>query len=128
MLSLASAPQGLWAADVRAVHGAAALLRIPEFALFHLAYRRWHGSAASDQQIEPHFVTYLFRQRAPIWVRHLAREVLGRDAEADVRPEDFGVRPTLPPRPQTGRWQGLQCLLLAMVYGTCFLLVTLCAL
>ncbi len=127
MLSLATAPQGLWAADVRAVHGAAALLRIPEFAFFHLAYRRWHGSAASDQQIEPHFVTYLFRQRAPVWVRHLAREVLGWDADARVHPADFGVRPTLPLRPQQARWHGMQRLLLAMIYGICFLLVTICA-
>lgn len=102
---------------------AAGLLRVPEFAFFHLAHRRWFARAASDREIEPHFMLYLYRGRVPFWVRHLARQVLAAAKGGDVQPEDWGATPSLPPLPDP-RGARAQALLLALVYGACFALVT----
>ena len=48
---------------------AAARLRIPEFAFFHLAYRRWFGERASDAMLERRFMAFLYGRRVPVWVR-----------------------------------------------------------
>jgi hypothetical protein len=125
MLGLAATPEELLDEDVQAVRGAAQLLRIPEFAFFHLAYRRWHGTAAEDREIEPHFARYLFARRAPVWVRHLAREIAARRAEGAVGPETYGVEPILPPPIPSWRHRHL---FLALFYLASFVLITICAL
>jgi hypothetical protein len=81
-------------ADVRNVLDAAALLQVSEFCLFQLAYRYWHGSDASEQSIERHFVPYMFRSVVPFWVRQLCRRVLEASADGTLDPVDFGVEPT----------------------------------
>jgi hypothetical protein len=113
--------------DAWRVSRAAGLLRVPEFAFFHLAHRRWFGHAASDAEIEPYFMLYLYRQRVPFWVRHLARQILAAAQGGGVRPEDWGATPALPPPPDP-RAERAQALFLALVYGACFALVTLAAL
>jgi hypothetical protein len=113
--------------DAWCVSRAAGLLRVPEFAFFHLAHRRWFARAASDAEIEPYFMLYLYRQRVPFWVRHLARQVLAAAEGGGVRPEDWGATPCLPPLPN-GRGARAQALLLTLVYGACFALVTFAAL
>jgi len=82
------------AADARDVLTASAVLEITEFHLFELAYARWFGEPAAEHQIEPFFVTYMFRSVAPLWVRQFCREVLSLDADGRLVPEDFGVRET----------------------------------
>ncbi len=125
MFGLAVTPRNLMQEDVQAVARAAALLRIPEFAFFQLAYRRWYGTAARDAEIEPHFAGYMFRGRVPFWVRHLAREVLERHVQEGVRPQDYGVEPVLPEPSGDCPAGKLRPWLLAAVYGGLFLLVTL---
>ena len=57
MLGPIRAPRDGLDDDARAVREAAARLRIPEFAIFHLAYRRWFGERASDAMLERRFMT-----------------------------------------------------------------------
>ena len=84
--------------DVVDVLEAAALLQVTEFELFRLTYRRWHGAAAadgdvSDEVIERYYLPYMFHDRVPAFVRHLAREVVARADEDRLDPRDFGVMP-----------------------------------
>jgi len=81
--------------DVRDVTAAAGILRAPEFEIFHLAFARWHGRKASDAQLEPLFVNYLFREQAPPWVRHFTRAVIDDERQGRLDPTKFG----LPARP-----------------------------
>lgn len=128
MLGLATMADGLLDEDARMVRHAAAVLQLPEFGFFHVAHRRWFGDPASDREIEPHFVGYLFGRRVPLWVRHLAREVMERSQRGPVAPEDYGVDPVLPRLPASAPAEHAREALLALVYGALFLLVTLCAL
>lgn len=113
--------------DARMVHVAANLLRVPEFAFFRLAYERWFGGRPADAEIEPYFMLYLYRRRVPPWVRHLARQVIGRNQYEPVAPEDFGARPVLPPPPPR-RARQIQAVILAAFYAGAFVLFTLAAL
>ncbi len=109
--------------DASLVHQAAGVLRIHEFMLFMLAYRQWYGSPGEVREIERHFMLYLYRRRAPVWVRHFARQVVARSRQGPVRAQDYGVAPVLPgpPDPRTQRLVGA---LLAAFYLACFALVT----
>ena len=69
MLGPIRAPRDGLDDDARAVREAAARLRIPEFAIFHLAYRRWFGERASDAMLERRFMAFLYGRRVPVWVR-----------------------------------------------------------
>ncbi len=62
--------------DVRAVLEASRALRVSEFDLFRLAYRRWHGAEPDEKALERVFVSYMFRQAVPLWVRQFCRQVL----------------------------------------------------
>lgn len=103
---------------------AAARLRIPEFAFFHLAYRRWFGEPASDSLLEPLFVAYLYRGRVPLWVRHLARQVLAREGTGAELSAEFDVQPILPPVVTKGPAERLRGLALTVFYTVCFALFT----
>jgi hypothetical protein len=96
MLAPVSMPAGWLDHDIVAVHRAATLLEVPEFAFFRLAYRRWHGRGVGDRELEPVFMSYLFRRRVPPWVRHLAREVQERSREGVLVPQDYGIEPASP--------------------------------
>jgi len=96
MLAPVSMPSAWLDQDVAAVREAAGLLQIQEFAFFRLAYRRWHGREPSDRDLEPAFLTYLYRRRVPPWVRHLAREVNERGREDALVPQEYGIAPMAP--------------------------------
>lgn len=125
MLGLARPPAADPDDDVGRVRHAAALLRIPEFAFFRLAHRRWYGDEVDDRTIEPFFMLYLFRRRVPPWVRHLAREVIGAERHGALRPETYGVVPVLPPPPAESRTPAV---VLGVFYAACFVAFTLAAL
>ncbi len=109
---------------VRLVGAAAALLQMPDFRFFHLAYRRWYGEDATDAFIERAFVPYMYRRGVPFWARHLAREVVARDREGALDPRDYGVQP-LPPDPATRRKGALfGAILVLLMYGFCFAITT----
>lgn len=79
--------------DVADVLEAAALLEVTEFELFRIAHRRWHGGEIGDDHLERLYLPYMFKGHVPIWVRHLAREVIA-DADAGrLEPKAFGVMP-----------------------------------
>jgi len=126
MLAPVFMPPGWLDHDVAAVHRAASLLQVPEFAFFRLAYRRWHGRSVRDRELEPVFMTYLFRGRVPPWVRHLAREVQERGREGVLAPHDYGIEPALPP-PSSVLEERRRRLLLALACGGGFTLI-MCAL
>lgn len=73
--------------DSEDVRRASKLLCIAEIELFRLAYRNWFGLGASEADIERPFMRYLKGGTAPVWVRHLAREVV---QEADSGHLDRG--------------------------------------
>lgn len=103
--------------DVADVLEAAALLEITEFELFHLAWRRWYGTTLDDHGIERHYLPYMFRHQVPVWVRHLARQVVRAADEETLDPRAFGV----PPRPLHPEMaaRGLStCLWLAAITAT----------
>ena len=77
--------------DTADVAGAAGLLEVPEFRLFEIAYARWYGREAPEREVESHFGRYLRTRNAPIWVRHLARQVAGRYRAGRLDPRDFGL-------------------------------------
>jgi hypothetical protein len=124
MLAPISAPLDAPEDDARAVREAAARLRIPEFALFHLAYRRWFGEPASDALLERRFMVFLYGRRVPLWVRHLAREVLASEQTGHELCARFGVQPVLPPRTADGPAERWRRLAPAAFYAACFVLFT----
>lgn len=62
-----------------------------EFEFFRAAWRHWHGADPEDRALEPAFVTYLFQQRVPGYVRHFARRVLADAALGCLDPAAFGL-------------------------------------
>jgi hypothetical protein len=81
------------AGDVADVLEAAALLEVTEFELFRIAYRRWHGVAISDARLERHYLPYMFGGKVPLWVRQMAREVIGQAEAGELDPKLYGVLP-----------------------------------
>ncbi len=77
--------------DVQGVLDAAALLGIPEFRLFHIAYRSWYGHDAEEAAIERYYIPYMFGDVVPLWVRHFANHVIGREREGRLNPAEFGI-------------------------------------
>ena len=126
MLAPVSMPPGWLDHDVAAVHRAATLLQVPEFAFFRLAYRRWHGWGPRDRELEPVFMSYLFRRQVPPWVRHLAREVQERSRQGVLVPQDYGIKPAAP-LPNAVVEERRRQLWLALTCGG-LALITLCAL
>ena len=79
--------------DVADVLEAAALLQVTEFELFRIAWRKWHGGEIGDEQLERHYLPYMFKSQVPVWVRQLARKVIS-EAEADqLDPSRYGIMP-----------------------------------
>ncbi|MFQ5785281.1 MAG: hypothetical protein ACE5H8_10715 [Alphaproteobacteria bacterium] len=78
--------------DVQAVLDVSALLGIPEFRLFDIAYRFWYGEGADEKTIERYFIPYMFQDVVPLWVRHFTHHVrsLGRQGRLDKTA--FGIQ------------------------------------
>lgn len=70
--------------DAEVIVKVADSLSISEFKLFQVAYEDWYQHAVSEREIERHFVRYLFKQEAPSWVRHYARNK-EREIESNAR-------------------------------------------
>lgn len=77
--------------DVQAVLDASYHLRVGEFDLFRLAFRRWFGQEADEKALEKVFVAYLFARRVPLWVRHFCRQVLADARSGRLDREAFGA-------------------------------------
>lgn len=77
--------------DAEAVRDAAFALKVSEFDLFRLAYRRWYGRDAEIKPLERVFAAYMFHQVVPAWVRQFCREVLAAAREGRLDRETFGA-------------------------------------
>ena len=77
--------------DSDLVTAARAAVGLLEFDFFRAAWRHWHGAEPEDRALEPAFVTYLFQQRVPGYVRHFARWVLSEAAVGRLDPAAFGL-------------------------------------
>ena len=105
--------------DAQRVPEAARLLRISEFDLFRLAYRRWHGRDARTKALERAFASYMFQQHIPPWVRQFCREVLARAEAGGLDREEFeaGSVPRRDPVPDYPRsFVGLTMVAMLMLY------------
>ncbi len=85
--------EGDTAEDVYDVLESAALLDITEFRLFQIAYNWSFGRTATEEQIEAHYIPYMFEKVVPSWVQRFTDQVLQMDAEGGVDPEVFGIFP-----------------------------------
>lgn len=104
-------------ADVADVLEAAGLLEVTEFEFFRLAYRRWYGIQIGDRDLERQYLPYMFRRRVPIFVRHLAREIIARAELDQLDPRAYGVMPR--PVSMDMYHRGLRyCLWLTVIFGT----------
>lgn len=77
--------------DSEDVRRASELLCIVEIELFRLAYRNWFGRGASEADIECPFMRYLTGGAVPVWVRHLAREVVQEAESGQLDRNRYGL-------------------------------------
>lgn len=106
--------------DAVLVSAAAGLASVSEFDLFRAAWQQWHGAAADEQSMEPIFARYLHERTAPGWVRHFARQVIGRVNEGTLDPAGLGLEgyrrcEPLPDLRCRFTAEALCCLLLALL-------------
>ena len=116
---LRPAPPSRAEEDALRVAEVARLLRINEFDLFRLAYRRWHGRNARTKVLEREFATYMFQQRVPPWVRQFCRDVLARAEAGQLDREEFeaGTVPRRDPVPDYPRsFIGLTMVAMMLLY------------
>ena len=83
--------------DTLEVLEASALLQITEFHLFELAYERWFGRPAREEELEGVFARYMFASVAPPWVRQFCRAVADSERRGHLDPLEFGVQPRVVP-------------------------------
>ena len=96
---------------------AAEALGISEYDFFRLSFRRWSGREVDEKKLERTFVAYMFHQTIPSWVRHLAREVLAREAEGRLNIRAFGAqeyRRRPPPHRHGGLYIGIMAAMTAL--------------
>lgn len=106
--------------DARLVLEAAAILQVKEFKVFELAYAEWFGRRPETKEIEPLFVTYMFRTRIPVWVRQFTRKIRDINAEGRLNRAQYGLFPkkSTPQSRQKGYFYAV-----LMTYVTLFLVV-----
>jgi hypothetical protein len=114
------------ALDVQDVVDAAWALKVSEFNLFLIAYRRWFGREPDHKQLERIFAHYLFQQAVPGWVRLLCRQVQQVAAAGPLDRRAFGADalPRREPIPQTPRRvPGIAAISVLFVYLLCVVLL-----
>lgn len=77
--------------DLGRVIRAAEALGLTEYDFFRFAYKCWTGCEPDARMLENVFVTYMFQQTVPHWVRHLAREVNSRATEGRLNAVELEV-------------------------------------
>ena len=77
--------------EYRDVIDAAQALGVREFDFFRIAYRRWWGHDANPKKLEKVFVSYMFHQVVPPWVRQFSRDVLRQAAAGELDPQALGA-------------------------------------
>jgi hypothetical protein len=77
--------------DLERVMTASRLLQISEFNFFGLAYSCWYGQKIQEHSLEYIFAEYMFEDKVPHWVRHLARTTLSRDEQGTLDPGELNI-------------------------------------
>ena len=72
-------------------------LGLLEFDLFRAAWKHWHGDAPNERRLERDFVSYMFHQSAPVYVRDFARRVIAKAESGGFNPRAFGGTGGPPP-------------------------------
>lgn len=96
--------------DLGDVVDAAEALGISEYDFFCLAYRRWSGHEPEEKELEGTFVTYMFHQNIPHWVRHFTRDVIAKAKIGKLDAAEIGTlnyRRRIPPQRHGGLLIGL---------------------
>ncbi len=103
--------------DVRDVVTACEALNVREIKLFRLAFARWFGRDASENELEKPFMRYLLAHQAPMWVRQFAREVLRQKTQGILDPTQFGLPPRAPRADRDGSFETVCRVLWAVAWG-----------
>ncbi|KPK01457.1 MAG: hypothetical protein AMK71_05465 [Nitrospira bacterium SG8_35_4] len=77
--------------DIDRVMVASRLLQISEFNFFGLAYSSWYGQEIQERLLEYIFAEYMFEDKIPHWVRHLARTIVSRDDQGTLDLKEFNI-------------------------------------
>lgn len=109
--------------DVEAVSRTGRLLGIGPFAVFALAYERWHGVAPAAKALEPIFVRYLFEQTAPPWVRHFARLIAFQAENGRFDRTEYGLPAPAPETLTPATLELWTLAVYALTLGAIFLIV-----
>lgn len=107
--------------DVWSVLRAASLLSVGEFRVFEIAYEQWYGERGEEKQIERHFISYMFHDIVPVWVRHFCQRVMELDQEDALDPADFGIVCAAATPEQRNR--GLEIIMLLVVILIAFFFI-----
>jgi hypothetical protein len=96
--------------DLADVVDAAEALGISEYDFFRLAYRRWFCQEPEEEELEETYVSYMFHQTIPHWVRHFTRDVKAQAESGELDAAKLGAldyRRRLPPQRHGGLLIGL---------------------
>lgn len=105
--------------DWENVGEAAWVLRVSEWDLFRLAWRRWHGTDEGERELEQAFHSYLAGTAVPTWVRHFCRQVLDAKRAGSLDPADFGahtMRRREPVMQFSARFIGISAVVMLLLY------------
>lgn len=108
--------------DLERVMVASRLLQITEFNFFGLAYSCWYGQEIHERSLEYIFAEYMFEDKIPHWVRHLARTVLSRDEQGTLDPEEYDIVRPKPSRRLKYYGVGYTIMLTVIVVVFCILI------
>jgi len=96
--------------DLGDVVEAAEALGISEYDFFRLAFRRWSGHEPEQKKLEETYVSYMFHQTIPHWVRHFTRDVKSQAESGELNAAKLGAldyRRRMPPQRHGGLLIGL---------------------
>jgi len=123
VLSLKTRKQDDTSSDLDRVMTASRLLQISEFNFFSIAYSCWYGQEIQERSLEHVFAEYMFEDRIPHWVRHLARTILAQDEQGTLNPKDFNI--VQPPPSQKLKLYGVgYSIMLAIIMVVFCILIT----
>ncbi len=105
--------------DMEMMADAAWALRISEYDLIRLAFRRWHGREPTEREQESAFHVYLATKPQPAWVRAFCRQVLEAEQAGTLDRRDFGadqMRRRDPGEPYSLRFIALAMIVMLLAY------------
>ena len=104
--------------DLTDIINAAALLQISEFQFFHVAHDQWFGRRTSDSMMEIIFMSYMFDNIVPHWVRQLTRKVLNLNRQGQLDPHQFNIKRRIvtPEQRARGEWYIIMLFMIVVIF------------